>query len=112
MKEELQNILEKLQNESNFFSLERECPHIIKAPKMFCSTTFGRLHPLAHPTCGLTQQNILHYYHELGHSIRLTIAIHDVIDYSFMWFPKIHACTEDLQECQHNLLGLLSFDKK
>ncbi len=26
--------------------------------------------------------------------------------------PKIHECTEDLQECQHNLLGLIGFDKK
>jgi len=49
-KEELQNILAKLQNENDPFSLEMECPHMIKALKLFCRATFGRLHPLAHFT--------------------------------------------------------------
>ncbi len=66
---------------------------------------------MAHPICGLTQQNILHYYYELGHFVHLTIAVDDV-DYDFTWFHKIHECTEDMQECQHDLLGLLGFDKK
>jgi hypothetical protein len=49
---------------------------------------------------------------ELGHSIGLTIAIHDVVDYSFIWFPKIYECTKNLQDCRHNLLGLLRFNKE
>ncbi len=79
---------------------------------MLCKTTFGMLHPLAHLACGPTQRNILHNYCELGHSIGLTIAIHDVVDYNFLWFPKIHECIENLQECRHNLLGLLGFNKE
>jgi hypothetical protein len=86
MKEELQNILAKLQNKSDPFSLRMESPHIVKALKLFFKATFGRLHPLVHPTCGLTQQNILHYCCELGHSIHLTITVQDV-DYGFAWFP-------------------------
>lgn len=95
-KEKLQNILVELQNESDPFSLEMECPHIIRALKLFCRVAFGRLHPLVHLTCGLTQRNILHYCRELGHSIHLIIIVQDVVDYDFAWFPKIHECTKDL----------------
>jgi hypothetical protein len=66
------------------------------ALKLFYRTTFGRLHPIAHPTCGLIQWNILHYCYELGHSVYLIIVVFDVVDYSFTWFPKIHECIEDL----------------
>jgi hypothetical protein len=111
MKEELQNILVELQSESNPFSFELECPHIMRALKLFCGITFGRLHLVAHLTRGLTQQNILHYYCELGHFVHLTIAVKDV-DYDYTCFRKIHECIEDMQECQHDLLGLLGFDKK
>jgi hypothetical protein len=75
MKEELPNILAKLQNENDPFSLEMECLHMIEALKLFYRATFGRVHPLVHPTCGLTQRNILHYCHELGHYVHLTIVI-------------------------------------
>jgi hypothetical protein len=85
---------------------------MIKALKLFCIATLGRLHPLVHPACGLTQRNILHYCWELGHFVHLKIAVQDVVDYGFVGFPKIHECTEDLQECQHKLLGLLGFDKE
>ncbi len=55
MKEELLNILVELQDESDPFSLKMECPHIIKALKLFCRAAFGRLHLLVYPTHGLAQ---------------------------------------------------------
>jgi hypothetical protein len=40
-------------------SLQKECPHIIKALKKNCQNTFGRLHPLVHPNKGLSPHTIL-----------------------------------------------------
>lgn len=46
-----------------FFIANR--PHIIRAFKKNCRSTFGRLHiPLAHPNKGLNPRMILHYYWE------------------------------------------------
>jgi hypothetical protein len=32
----------------------------------------------------------------MAHFIYLTIAIQDVVDYEFAWFPKIHQSREDV----------------
>lgn len=108
-KEELQDIITELEKESEPFSLENECPHIVRAFKLFCRSSFGRLHPLAHPHHGLTDHTILHYCHEQGHSVRLAIAVQDVIDYGFLWFLKMQDNNE-VDKCQQDLLGLLGFD--
>jgi hypothetical protein len=68
------------------------------------------LHPLAHPIDGLTKRNILHFAHDMAHSVHLTIVVQDLVDYSFAWFPKIHQSHEDVFSSQHDLLGLLGFD--
>ncbi len=84
--------------------------HIVQTFKLFCKSTFGRLHPLAHANKGLTLRNILHYCREQGDSIRLTIAVQDVLDFGFLWFPKLRSCHEDITQCRQDLLGLLGFD--
>jgi len=48
-KEELEIIIEK---ESEPFSLDKACPRIVRAFKLFCKTLFGKQHPLAHPNKG------------------------------------------------------------
>jgi hypothetical protein len=40
----------------------------------------------------------------------LTIAIQDVLDFSFLWFPKLCQCHENIIQCRQDLLGLLGFD--
>jgi hypothetical protein len=53
-KQELQDILAKLKKEIEHFSLECECPHIVRAFKMFCKPLYGRCPPLilyAHDVC-------------------------------------------------------------
>jgi hypothetical protein len=59
---------------------------------------------------GTNSYNILHYCHEQGHFVRLTIAVQDVIDYGFLWFPKLHQCNEDVAQCRRDFLGLFGFN--
>jgi hypothetical protein len=84
--------------------------HIVQAFNFFCRSTFGHLHPLVHPNKGLTHCTILHYFQEQGHSVKLTIVTQDVINYIFIWFPKLKDSLEDVVQCQMDLLGLLGFD--
>jgi hypothetical protein len=77
---------------------------------LICKSTFGRLHPLVHANKGLTLCNILHYYREQGHFVRLTIEVQDVLDFGFLWFPKLRQCHEDIIQCWQDLLGLFGFD--
>ncbi len=86
----MQNIIAKMEKESQQLSLDTECLHIVQAFKLFCKSTFGKLHPLVHANKGLILCNILHDYREQGHFVRLTIAIQDVFDFGFLWFPKFH----------------------
>lgn len=65
---------------------------------------------MAHPHHGLTDRTILHYCHEQGHSVRLAIAVQDVIDYGFLWFPKMQDNVEEVDKGQQDLLGLLGYD--
>jgi hypothetical protein len=46
-----------------------ECLHIILAFKLFCKSTFGKLHPLVHANMGLIYRNILHHYQDQSHSV-------------------------------------------
>ncbi len=54
------------------------------------------LHPFTHPIRGLTKRNILHFPHDMVHSICLTIVIKNLIDYGFLWFLTIHRNAEDV----------------
>ncbi len=111
IEKELQTIMLEMDKESHPLSLNIECPHIIYAFKLFCRSTFGRLHPLAHANTGLTHRNILHYYRDQSHSIRLTIAVQDILDYKLiLWFPKQWQGIEEIKQCRQDLLGLLGFD--
>jgi hypothetical protein len=94
-KEELEIITKELEKESNPFSLDKACPHIVRAFKLFCRALFGKQHPLAHPNKGLTQCTILYYVCDQTHSVRLTIVMQN-LDYEFFWFPKMQYDIEDV----------------
>jgi hypothetical protein len=79
----------EMDKESHPLSLNMECLHIIQAFKLFCRSSFGRLYPLAHANTRLIHRNILHHYQDQAHSVRLTIAVQDILDYRFVWFPKL-----------------------
>jgi hypothetical protein len=100
LKEELKTIVLKMDKELHPLSLNMECLHIICVFKLFCRSTFGRLHPLTHVNMGLIHYNILHYYWNQSHSIRLTIVIEDILDYNFLWFPKESQCIEEIKQCR------------
>ncbi len=68
------------------------------------------MHPFAHPICGLTKRNILHFVRDMVHSIRLMVVVQDVLNYGVAWFPNIHQSHEDVFSSWHDLLGLLGFD--
>ncbi len=59
-KAELQNIITKVEKESQGLTLHTKCSHIVKPFIFFCRSTFGRLHPLVHANKELTLHNILH----------------------------------------------------
>jgi hypothetical protein len=99
-----------MEKKSQQLSLDIECFHIVQAFKLFCRSTFGGLHPLTHANKGLILCNNLHDYHELGHYVRLSIVVQDVLDFVFLWFPKLGMCHEDITQCRQYLLGLLGFD--
>jgi hypothetical protein len=46
----------------------------------------------------------------MAHFIYLIVAIQDVVNCGFAWFPKIHQNHEDVSSSWHDLLGLLGFD--
>jgi hypothetical protein len=58
-----------MEKESQQLVVDTKCPHIVWAFKLFCKSTLGRLHPLAHANKGLTLHNILHYYREQRHFV-------------------------------------------
>jgi hypothetical protein len=77
----------EMDKELHPLSFNMECLHIICAFKLFCRSTFGKLHPLAHANIGLTHHNIFHYCWDQSYYVRLTITIQDILDYRFVWFP-------------------------
>ncbi len=87
-----------------------KCLHIVQAFKLFCRSIFGHLHPLVHPNKGLTHCTLLHYSQEQGHSVKLTIVIQDIMNYKFLWFPKLEDSLENVAQCQMDLLRFLGFD--
>jgi hypothetical protein len=62
----LQNIINKMEKESQQLTLDTKCPHIVRTFKLFYKSTFGRLNPIVHANKGLILHNILHYYPEQG----------------------------------------------
>jgi hypothetical protein len=107
---ELQIIMLEMDKELHPLSLNMECPHIIRAFKLFCKRTFGKLHPLANANIGLTHHSIVHCYWDQSHYVWLTIVVQDILDYKFLWFPKQWQCIEEIKQCHQDLLGLLGFD--
>jgi len=92
----LQIIIEELEKESKFFSLDKACLHIVRTFKLFCRALFGKQHPLAHLNKGLTQCTLLYYACDQTHSVRLTIAMQNVINYITFWFPEMQYNIEDV----------------
>jgi hypothetical protein len=44
--------------------------------------------------------------------MKLTIVMHDVIDYEILWYPKMQYDVEDVLQVWEYLLGLLGFELK
>jgi hypothetical protein len=59
--EELHDILSALQADvkGEPMSLELDCPHIVRALKLYGRISFGRCSPISHPITGMTRRNML-----------------------------------------------------
>jgi len=79
------------------FSLERECPHILWALKLFVRQTHGCNLLLAHPIEGPTSASILAYAKSTSESVRLTIVVEDLIRHGWLHFPAIFTNEEPLE---------------
>jgi hypothetical protein len=38
------------------------------------------------------------------------MVVQNVLDFGFLWFPKLHQCHEDIIQCRQDLLRLFGFD--
>ena len=59
--EELDRILAALHADDKMepMSLELDCPHIVRALKLYARVSLGRRSPICHPVMGMTRANIL-----------------------------------------------------
>jgi hypothetical protein len=90
--------------EIEFFSLKKQCFHIVRTFKMFCITSFERSHLLAHLVY-LTQRTISYYSCEFDHYVHLTITVQDFINYMFMWFSKMHLTLKNYFDAPLQFVG-------
>ena len=61
-------------------TLELECPHIMRALKLYSKVLSGRITPLAHPERGMTKHNVLGIVRDSYESMRLCVAAQDIVD--------------------------------
>jgi acetone carboxylase gamma subunit len=66
-------------------TLELECPHIVRALKLYSRVSSGRITPLAHPKRGMTRHNVLGITRDSNESMRLCVAAQDVVDCDWVY---------------------------
>ena len=88
-KDELEEVMRILGEEVGSFrsSLESECPHVVRALKLYMRMTEGRGVPLAHPMKGMTRSKLLHIAMDGVESRRLSVCAQDLVDIGFTYFP-------------------------
>jgi hypothetical protein len=104
---ELECIIAALADEDqeNRFSLEYECPPIIRAFKLYIRQGQGTNRPLGHPCNGLTFTASMGFTRSTLESVRLTVVVEDFIRHGWLFFPTIYSADEPLEQCRTNLLA-------
>lgn len=111
--DELERIMSVLQKESGTESttLELECPHIIRALKLYTRLSSGRSCPLAHPLNGMTRDKLLCIAKQETESQRLSSCVQDIVDIGWSLFPciKVGFC-EPLSRCSNDMVALMAYE--
>lgn len=63
----------KIENEAD--TLELECPHTVRALKLYARLCFGKFTKMSHPFNGMTKENFLNIAHDQFKSVGLTMCI-------------------------------------
>ena len=111
--EEWVHIVEALQVEGakEPMTLELECPHIVRALKLYSRVSSGRNTPLAHPERGMTRHNVLGIARDSYESMRLCVAAQDVVDCGWVLFPCVSSAgVSSVLDCRRDFLGLVGYE--
>jgi hypothetical protein len=111
--EELHDILSTLQADMKGepMSLELDCPHIVRALKLYRRISFGRCSPISHPITGMTRRNMLAIAKDDVESKRLSACAQDVVDIGWALFPCIFGgICAPIRRCWGDMLGLMGFE--
>ena len=110
--EELEEIMLSLGGEvgTNKSSLESECPHVVRALKLYNRMTEGRSVPLAHPVKGMTRRKLLEIAEDGVESRRLSICAQDLVDIGFAYFPCTYGKTREPRSTScSDMVALMGF---
>jgi len=69
-------------------TLERECPHILRAFKLLICQSYGTTHLMAHPVTELSYGMILDCVRGKDLSKQLNVVVQDVIHHGCVFFPN------------------------
>lgn len=83
----------------NRYSLESECPHVVRTLKLYTRLTYGRGLPLTHPIKGMTRAKLLEIAMDQWESQRLCVCAHDMEDIGFTYFPCTFGRTQEPLHC-------------
>lgn len=109
--EEWAAILVALQEEDvgQPLSLEDECPHIVRALKMFFRATYGRRAPITHPKTGLSKTKLIDIGKDQQLSQRLTVCYYDITNSGWLAFPNMSLAKQGIEECEQDMACLLGY---
>lgn len=110
---EWEKIIQVLQAEfdSDSMSLELQCPHIVRALKLYTRGSNGRNWSLAHPITGMTREHVLTIAKHDSESRRLSTCAQDIVDIGWALFPCIDPeLCEPLRNCWNDVVALLGFE--
>ena len=91
-------------------SLERECPHILRAFLYLVRTQEGFRRPLSHPTEGLHGEYILELGQDTLKSVALTSIAQNILITGWSTFPGIHSAVEHIDVLFTDVAALLGYE--
>jgi hypothetical protein len=85
------------------------CPPLVRVLKLIQFSTVGGLVPLCCPFRGLSKQKIAHVLLNQSKSVHFTIAVDNLIDVGFLYFPHMDMNDNIAEGIRKDLLGLLGY---
>ena len=92
-------------------SLESECPHVVRALKLYSRLSYSRDFPLAHPIRGMTRAKLLEIAVDQRESQRLCVCAQDLEDIGFTYFPCTFGRTQEpLHSASSDTVALMGLE--